>query len=71
VNACTLGASFDKRENTSCFPVFAVQSYWQAEESVILAANIPAKSRIMSEALGLPITSKIQVQENNQKQLTV
>ena len=51
----TLGASFDKRVKTPCFPVLAIQSYWQVDGTVIIVENIAAKSRTVTEALGRPI----------------
>jgi len=51
----TLGASFDKRVKTPCFPVLAIQSCWQLDGTVIVVANIAAKSRTATEALGRPI----------------
>ncbi len=53
----TLGASFAKRENKLCFPVLAIQSYWKVDGTVTVAANMAAKSRVVPEALGLPIVN--------------
>ncbi len=51
----TFGASLDRRVNTPCFPVLAIQSYWRVEGTVTVVANVATKSRIALQALGRPI----------------